>query len=233
MQENGMVDVQNARLRCEHEDVDQHFISRLCPPFFDYFLIFLTFEFLVRKYTSIYILSSHFLNICCGKRGVVAERTSYELNEMRDVSPIRHNTLTLESQPEAPNDRQNSTSRQISAQLGASNSAPALTLSSLFIRLASTSDQFRKIVDGRWAESLVGKTLLAASEQDSAFRSAYVQTRKRTNTNLNTLFDIQLSLPSSVSNHSFPILKEYSLDDCLDGLHRVLKMEHSDSFIVW
>ena len=152
---------------------------------------------------------------------------------MRAVSPIRHNTLTLESQPEAPNAPRNSTSRQSCPQPGASNFAPAPTLSLLFIRLAHTSDQFRKIVDDRWAESLVGKALLAASEQDSAFRRAYVQTRKQTNTNINTLFDIQLSLPSSASNHGFPILKEYSLEDCLDGLHRILKMEHTDSFIVW
>ena len=152
---------------------------------------------------------------------------------MRAVSPIRHNTLTLESQPEALNAPRHSTSRQTSPQPGASNSALALTLSLLFIRLALTSDQFRKIVDDRWGESLVGKALLAASEQDSAFRSAYIQTRKRTNTNLNTLFDIRLSLPSSASNHNFPILKKYSLEDCLDGLHRILKMEHTDSFIVW
>ena len=152
---------------------------------------------------------------------------------MRAVSSIRHNTLTLESQPEAPNAPRNSTSRQTSPQPSASNSALALALSFLFIRLALTSDHFRKIVDDRWGESLVGKALLAASEQDSAFRSAYVQTRKRINTNLNTLFDIHLSLPSSASNHSFPILKKYSLEDCLDGLHRILKMEHTDSFIVW
>ena len=152
---------------------------------------------------------------------------------MQAVSPIRHNTLTLESQPEAPNAPRNSTSRQTSPQPGASNSAPSLNLSLLFIRPVLTSDQFRKIVDDRWAECLVGKALLAASEQDSAFRSAYAQTRKRTKTNLDTLFDIQLSLPPGASNHNFPILKEYSLDDCLDGLHRILEMEHTDSFIVW
>ena len=152
---------------------------------------------------------------------------------MQATSPNRHDSLTLESQPEVPNAPRDSTSRQTSPQPGASNSAPAPSLSLLFIRLALTSDQFRSIIDHRWAESLVGKTLLAASEQDSAFRSAYVQTRKQTNTNLNELFDIQLSLPSSASNHNFPILKEYSLDDCLDGLHRILKTEHTDSFIVW
>ena len=159
--------------------------------------------------------------------------TSYEPYELRAVSPTRHNTLTLESQRETPDAPRISTSCQNTLQPGASNSALAPTLSLLFIRLVPTSDQFRKIIDDRWAESLVGKTLLAASEQDSAFRSAYVHTRKRTNTNLNTLFDIRLCLPCRTSDHSFPILKQYSLDDCLNGLHRILKMEHTDSFIVW
>ena len=189
--------------------------------------------FLLRNNTSIYFSFSLSLNIYCGKRGIVDEKTSYELHEMRAVSPTRYNSLTLESQPEAPNAPRDSTSRQTSPQPGASNSAPAPSSSLLFTRLALTSDQFRSIIDDRWGESLVGKALLAASDQDSAFRSAYVRARKQTNTNLNELFDIQLGLPSSASNHNFPILKKYSLDDCLDGLHRILKTEHTDSFIVW
>ena len=152
---------------------------------------------------------------------------------MRAVSPNRHNSLTLESQPEAPNALPDSTSCQDSPRPSASNSAPAPSLSLPFMKFVPTSDPFRNIIDDRWANSLVGKTLLAASEQDSAFRSAYVQARKWTHTNLNELFDIQLSLPSGALNHNFPILKECSLDDCLDGLHRVLRMEHTDSFIVW
>ena len=159
--------------------------------------------------------------------------TSYGPYELRAVSPARHNTLTLESQREAPNAPRNSTSCQTSPQPGASNFALAPILSLLFIRLAPTSDQFRRIIEDRWAESLVGKALLAASEKDIAFRSAYVHTRKRTNTNLNSLFDIQSSLSYSTSDHGFPILKQYSLDDCLDGLHRILRIEHIDSFIVW
>ena len=208
------------------------FLFKAVSPLLRLFLEFL--GFLVQKILAYtFFLSSHILNIYWGKRGVVAERTSYELNEMRAISPIRHNTLTLESQPEAPNAPRNSTSRRTSPQPGASNSAPALTLSLLFMRSALTLDQFRKIVDDRWAESPVGKALLAASEQDSAFRSAYVQTRKLINTNLNTLFDIHLSLPPSASNPNFPILKKYSLEDYLDGLHRILKIKHTDSFIVW
>ena len=194
----------------------------------DFFL-----DYLVRNYISIYILYSHCWKICCGKRGVVDERTSYELHEMRAASPNRHNSLTLESQPGAPNTPRDSTSRRTPPQPGASNSAPAPSLSLLFIKLALPSDQLRSIVDDRWAESLVRKALLAASERDSAFPSAYVQASKRAHADLNELFDIQLSLPSSASNHIFPILKEYSLDDCLDGLHRILRMEHTDSFIVW
>ena len=159
--------------------------------------------------------------------------TSYGPYEIRAVSPTRHNTLTLESQPEAPNALRNSTGCQTSPQPGVSNFALAPILSLLFIRVAPTSDQFRRIIDDRWAESLVGKALLAASEQDSAFRSAYVHTSKRTDTDLNSLFDIQSSLSYSTSNHGFPILKQYSLDDCLDGLHQILRIAHTESFIVW
>ena len=165
--------------------------------------------------------------------------TSYELHETRTGSPIRRNTTTLESQPDTPDAPQTPTSHQNSTQLGTLNLASTLTPRHwwsdpwLPIRLLAITYPFRRIVDERWAESLVGKALLAASEQDSDFQSAYIQIRKRTNAHLDTLFDIHLSLPPSAPKHNFLILQEHSLDDCLDRLHRVLKTVHADSFIVW
>ena len=165
--------------------------------------------------------------------------TSHELHEIRTGSPTRQNTSTLESQPDTPDAPPIATSYQTSIRLGASDLASTLSLRDwwndpwLPIRLVAITYPFRRIVGERWAESLVGKTLLAASERDNYFQSAYIQIRKRTNAHLNTLFDVHLCLPPSVPSYNFPVLQQYSLDDCLDGLHRVLKMEHTDSFIVW
>lgn len=165
--------------------------------------------------------------------------TLYELHEMRTGSPTRHNTSTLESQPDSPDAPQTTTSHQTSTQQSASNPMSTLTLREwwndpwLPIRHVAITSPFRRIVHERWAESLVGKVLLRASGRDIYFQSAYIQTRKRTKVNLNTLFDIYLSLPPSAPNHNVSLLQEYSLDDCLDRIHRVLKVEHTDSFIVW
>lgn len=164
--------------------------------------------------------------------------TLHEIHELRTVSPTRRNTSTLESQPDTPDAPQTPTN-QSSTQLGASNLASALTLREwwndpwLPIRLVAITYPFRRIVDERWAESLVGKALLRASDRDTYFQSAYIQIRNRTKAHLNTLFDIHLSLPPGSPNLDASVLQEYSLDDCLDRLHRVLKMEYTNSFLVW
>ena len=163
--------------------------------------------------------------------------TSHELHEMRAGSQTRHNTSTLESQSDTSDAPRTTTSHQDSPQPSISDPASAPTLRDRLSGVQIISYLFRTTVDDRWAESLVGKALVAASEHHYSFQVIYVLMRKVPNTHLNVLFDMNLSLSPIASNHSlwqrFTISKENSLDDCLGGLHRILQVEHTDSFIVW
>lgn len=64
----------------------------------------------------IFYLSSCSLNIGCVKRRANAGITSYEFAETGASSRIRHNTSTLESQPNIPQNPQNLTSRRKSSR---------------------------------------------------------------------------------------------------------------------
>lgn len=187
--------------------------------------------------------------------------TSYELVEIGASSRTRHNTSTLESQPNTPQNPQDSISRRNSSRPSASNPVstpvpedpPSRSLDGkLFYYL------FGEELPDCWAKSPAEKALLPASKHDRSFWSDYVRIRNRTNTHLNRLFDIQLSLPPSASNQSpflskmlileafgfltcfsavtnryLLVLKEYSFGQCLETLHQELQVEHTESFVVW
>lgn len=131
--------------------------------------------------------------------------TSYELDEMGAGSPMRHNTSTLESQPNTLHTPQNSTSRRNSSQPSALDPVPTPApgdRSYRSMRRNLFQDLFGKKEADWWARSRVEKALLAASKHDKWFPSDYIQIRELTNAHLNKFFDIQLSLPPSDSNQS-------------------------------
>lgn len=134
---------------------------------------------------------------------------TYELDEMQASPTIRHNTSTLESQPDTPNTPRTSTSRQnnlgVESQPRVLNpvSTPIPDFRSFRSSLREfLRDLFGKKVDDRWARSPVEIALLAASERDRWFLNTYTHIREQRNAHLNTLFDIRLSLPPSASDNS-------------------------------